>query len=141
MPSIFALVLWLTTSLASATAATPVDEPDWPQWRGPNRTGISDETGLLTSWPEGGPKVAWSVKGLGAGYGSVSIQDQWIFVQGTEGNDSVVFALNRADGKRVWTRSLGPTLEQDRGPGPRGTPTVDGEHIYALTEAGDLASV
>ncbi|MPZ20205.1 MAG: PQQ-binding-like beta-propeller repeat protein [Luteitalea sp.] len=139
MPPMFALVLWLTTALASATIATPADEPDWPQWRGPDRTGLSEETGLLTSWPDGGPKVAWSVDGLGAGYGSVAIQDDRIFLQGTDGKNSVVFALNRADGTQIWMTALGPTLEQDRGPGPRGTPTADGQQLYVLTEAGDLA--
>jgi len=62
-----------------------------------------------------------------------------IFVHGRQAGNSVVFALNRANGATVWTAVLGPRLDQDRGGGPRGTPTVDGDRIYGLTENGDLA--
>jgi outer membrane protein assembly factor BamB len=114
-------------------------ERDWPQWQGPERTGVSTETGLLKQWPNAGPPQAWSVSSLGKGYGTVAIQGDRIFVQGTQGANSVVFALNRADGKTVWTRTLGRTLDQDKGGGPRGTPTADGDRVYALSENGDLA--
>ena len=113
--------------------------PDWPQWRGPDRTGISKETGLLKEWPAGGPPVLWSVANIGEGYGTVAIKGNRIFVQGTKKNDSVTHCLNRADGKTVWTTTLGSRLEHGRGHGPRGTPTVDGERVYALAETGDLA--
>jgi outer membrane protein assembly factor BamB len=62
-----------------------------------------------------------------------------VFVQGTRKRDSVVIALNRADGKEVWSKSLGSSESNDRGSGPRGTPTVDGDRLYILTENGDLA--
>jgi outer membrane protein assembly factor BamB len=112
---------------------------DWPQWRGPNRDAISTETGLAPSWPSGGPKSAWSVTGLGSGYGTVAITEDRIYVQGSRDRQSVVWCLNRADGKTIWNASLGQFLDQDRGPGPRGTPTVDGDRVYALSEDGDLA--
>jgi len=112
---------------------------DWPQWKGPDRTGLSKETGLMKSWPQDGPKAVWTVSNLGEGYGTVAISGDRIFVQGCRGNDSVIYALNRANGKEVWTKTLGPKLGQDRGPGPRGTPTIDGDRIYALSENGDLA--
>jgi outer membrane protein assembly factor BamB len=115
--------------------------PDWPQWHGPNRDNLSTETGFIKEWPSGGPKQLWSVGGLGSGYGSLAIKGDRIYVQGTIGRDSVVFALNRTDGKPVWNAPLGRSLDQDRGGGPRGTPTVEGESIYALSENGDLACV
>ena len=62
-----------------------------------------------------------------------------IFVQGARNGQSSVAALNRADGKQVWVRALGPAGDNDRGPGPRSTPTVDGDRMYVLTESGDLA--
>ena len=63
-----------------------------------------------------------------------------VFVQGARGRNSVVIALNRADGKEVWSKALGAIDEIGRqGPGPRGTPTVDGDRLYVLTENGDLA--
>ena len=126
-------------------AATPKPQaqpqPDWAQWHGPNRDNLSTETGLLKSWPSGGPKLLWSVRNLGAGYGAVAIKGDRIYVQGTTGRDSVVFALNRADGKPVWQAPIGPALDQDRGGGPRGTPTVEGDLIYAISENGDLACI
>jgi outer membrane protein assembly factor BamB len=112
---------------------------DWPQWRGPDRSGISKETGLLRQWPASGPPVAWTAANLGGGYGSVAISGERVFVQGMRGNQSLVFSLNRADGKVVWSKALGPMGDNDRGSGPRGTPAVDGDRLYALTEMGDLA--
>jgi outer membrane protein assembly factor BamB len=119
----------------TAASATP----DWAQWRGPKRDGVSTETGLLKEWPSAGPKRLWQVSTLGEGYGSLAIVGDHIYVHGRKGNDSVVFALAREGGATVWTSVVGPRLEQDRGGGPRGTPTVEGDRLYALTENGDLA--
>jgi len=119
---------------------------DWPQWQGPDRTGVSKETGLLAQWPAAGPPLVWSISGLGAGYGSMAIQGDRIFVQGSKAagerrapSQSVIYALNRADGKGVWSKALGAAGNNDRGPGPRGTPTIDEDRLYVLTENGDLA--
>lgn len=120
-------------------AYAKANDTDWPQWRGPNRDGVSPETGLLGSWPSTGPKKLWSVGELGNGYGSLAIAGDRIYVQGSHQSRSVVWALNRADGKTIWNAPLGDFLDQDRGPGPRGTPTVDGDRVYALSENGDLA--
>ncbi|HEY7546447.1 MAG TPA: PQQ-binding-like beta-propeller repeat protein [Blastocatellia bacterium] len=128
----------LCLALAPVTTGRTSD-PDWPQWKGPDRTGVSKETGFLKSWPAAGPQLAWSVSNLGEGYGTVAIQSDRIFVQGAREGSSVVFSLNRADGKTVWTTPLGPRVGDDRGPGPRGTPTVEGDRVYALSENGDLA--
>ena len=114
-------------------------QTDWPQWRGPDRTGISKETGLLAQWPRSGPAVAWSAAMLGAGYGSVAVHGDRVYLQGMRNRQSVVSTLNRADGKPVWVRILGPAGDNDRGPGPRSTPTIDGDRVYALSETGDLA--
>jgi outer membrane protein assembly factor BamB len=114
---------------------------DWPQWRGPERNGISRETGLATQWPASGPPVVWSATNIGAGYGSMAVSGARVFVQGLRNNDSVVTSLNRADGKVVWTRTIGRSADNDRGPGPRGTPTIDGDRLYVLTESGDLAAL
>ena len=85
-----------------------VDAADWPQWQGPDRTRISKETGLLQEWPGGGPKVIWTANGLGSGYGSMSVAGNRVYLQGARGNNSFVIALNRADGKEVWAKPLGP---------------------------------
>ena len=112
---------------------------DWPQWRGPARSGVSAETGLLREWPASGPPRVWSASNLGAGFGSIAVRGDRVFVQGMRNAQSVVSALNRADGKPVWVRPVGRAVDNYQGPGPRGTPTVDGDRLYVLTENGDLA--
>jgi outer membrane protein assembly factor BamB len=112
---------------------------DWPQWQGPDRNGVSKETGLLQEWPAGGPPTVWSAAALGGGYGSVAVVGDRVFVQGLRGSMSLVHALDRATGKYVWSKNLGPGGDNDRGSGPRGTPTVDGDRLYVLTENGLLA--
>ncbi len=127
--------------VAVVAAGVSVGAADWPQWQGADRTRISKETGLLKQWPSNGPPVVWQATGLGNGYGSMAVAGERVFVQGTRGGNSVVIALNRADGKEVWSKALGRSSDDDRGPGPRGTPTVDGDRLYVLTESGDLACV
>ena len=129
----FTVAATLVLSVVAIRAA------DWPQWQGPDRTGVSKETGLLQQWPANGPSVVWTATGLGHGYGSMAVAGNRIFVQGTRNGESVVVAYNRADGKEVWSKGLGRYGDDDRGSGPRGTPTVDGDVIYVLTESGDLA--
>ena len=133
------VLLWAIAIVSSTVAARESTNADWPQWRGPRRDGVSPETGLLKRWPEQGPVRVWTVTGLGAGYGQAAMLGNRIFVQGLIGGDSSVTALSRGDGKPIWTRVIGRGLEDDQGPGPRSTPTVDGDRLYVLTESGDLA--
>lgn len=128
-------------AIAGVAAALRAQAPgqDWPQWRGLTRSGISPETGLLREWPASGPPRVWSAANLGAGFGSIAVYGDRVFVQGMQKTQSVVTALNRADGKLVWMRPIGRSVDNYQGPGPRGTPTVDGDRIYVLTENGDLA--
>jgi len=130
-------ILALGTSSVMSGQSKP--SSDWPQWQGPDRTGVSKETGLLREWPASGPPLVWSVSNLGGGYGSIAIKGDRNFVQGMQGSKSIVSVLNRADGKGLWSKTLGPSGSNDRGNGPRGTPTVDGDRVYILTENGDLA--
>ena len=138
-------VFGIGTTVVARRAETPAPQApaasafDWPQWQGPDRTGVSKETGLLQQWPVSGPPLLWSVSGLGAGYGSLAIRGDRIFLQGLNASGSTLSSLNRTDGKVVWTKSLGRGGSNDRGPGPRGTPTLDGDRVYVLTENGDLA--
>src|SRR5262252_1911786 len=126
------LIIWFSVHASSETvnhSAPPTTVPsgpsDWPQWRGPERNGLSKDTGLLKQWPSSGPQRVWSISNLGEGYGSLAIKGDRVFVQGSRGGASVVFCLNRADGKTVWTAALGAKLNKDVGNGPRSTPTVD----------------
>jgi outer membrane protein assembly factor BamB len=135
----FLTQLALAGALSVSAAGQSAPAGEWPQWHGPDRTNVSTETGLLKQWPAGGPPAVWSASGIGAGYGAVAIKDDRIFVQGSAGGRSVVYTLNRADGKPVWSKALGAAATNDKGSGPRSTPTVDGDRVYVLTENGDLA--
>lgn len=128
--------------LAALPAAAAAGEAaDWPQWRGPKRDGLSTEKGLLREWPASGPKKLWTVDGLGAGYGTVSLAGDQIFVQGSSNRKSLLHCLDRATGKNRWTLPIGQESGNDRGDGPRSTPTVQDGMVWVLTESGDLACV
>jgi len=127
-----ALVLILATSAALAAAS-----PEWPQWRGPNRDDVAQESGLLTKWPESGPPLAWKASGLGVGFSSLAISGGRIYTLGDRQGSQQVVAMSLADGKIAWTAKVGPVWEDEYG-GPRGTPTVDGDRVYALGTEGDL---
>jgi outer membrane protein assembly factor BamB len=112
---------------------------DWPQWRGPNRDGVSVEKGLLKTWPAGGPPLAWEAKGLGEGYSSFSVAQGRLYTLGARGDAEYVLAFDAASGKRLWERQHGRRFSNDRGDGPRATPTVDGDRVYAFGASGDLS--
>lgn len=117
---------------------------DWPQFRGKNRDGISPEKGLLAKWPEGGPKLLWQNKDLGLGFSSVAVVKDTIYTLGTKGEDEVVFALDAKTGKELWTAKIGPIFTFKGnvwGDGPRGTPTLDGNLLFALGGQGDLVAL
>ncbi len=126
--------------LLTGLAAHFLSAADWPCWRGPRRDNISPDTGLLKSWPKDGPKLLWSAsvvnkkKTVGVGYSSLSIAGGRIFTMGDIGKDGFVFAYERASGKELWATRISANL----GDGPRCTPTVDGERVYALSPHGDL---
>ena len=132
----------LGVALAFHVATLHAPGVDWPQWRGPGRSGISTETGLLRQWPAAGPTRLWTASNLGGGYGSLSVSGDRIFVQGMRDGRSSVSVIGRADGRGLWSKAIGPSGGGGgQGPGPRGTPTVDGDRVYVLTEGGDLAAL
>lgn len=116
----------------------PLAALDWPQWRGPDRTGISKETGLLKSWPAGGPKQVWKATGLGKGFSSMAVAGGRIYTQGQRGQQEFVIALDAKSGKKLWETPSGAAFDERRGSGPRGTPTVDGSVLYAIAADGTL---
>jgi outer membrane protein assembly factor BamB len=114
---------------------------EWSQWRGPARDGISREGGLLQSWPEGGPRKVIDVGGLGAGYSSFSARGDRLFTQGAKDGSEWVIALDARTGVILWRTRNGPVYEDGRGDGPRGTPVIDGDRVFALSGRGHLASL
>lgn len=127
------------TAVFVVAALALVAADDWPQWRGPNRDGISNERGLLKSWPEGGPPLAWQARGAGEGYSSFAAAHGLLFTLGARGDAEFVMAFDTQTGKKAWEMEHGRRFSNDRGDGPRGTPTVDGDRVYAYGASGDLA--
>lgn len=135
------LLITLTTIAASAAALTTVGAAgaDWPQWRGINRDAVSSETGLLQTWPTGGPPLTWTAQGLGTGYSSVAVAGGRIYTMGDLNRRQVVLAVNDADGALLWSAPVGGAPSyNDQHVGSRTTPTVDGDVLFALGTDGDL---
>lgn len=111
---------------------------DWPQWRGPDRTDVSNETGLLKSWPEGGPKRMWLFENAGLGYSGPAIVAGKLYTMGVRNDAEELMAVDANTGKELWSARIGELLKNNWGNGPRGTPAVDGDHVYALSGRGNL---
>jgi outer membrane protein assembly factor BamB len=117
---------------------------DWPQWRGPQRDGISRETGLLKDWPAAGPKLLWQRKDIDFGYSTPAVVGERLYLLSNKGNDDeFVQALAVKDGSTIWSTRLGKVgpNQMVNYPGARSTPTVDGDVLYALGSDGDLACI
>ena len=136
-----AIVLGIAIGLCLVPLGLPA--ADWPQWRGPQRNGISAETGLLAEWPKEGPRLVWQVKDIGSGYSTPSVVGDRLYLLSNQGTDNeFVQALEAKDGKRVWSQRIGKVGNPDQQPNypaARSTPTVDGEWLFAFGSDGDLA--
>ena len=127
---VISALLYGGTLTASAT--------EWPQWRGPNRDGISDEVGILKEWSPNGPKVLWKVP-LGEGFSGISVSQGRVYTMFSEGNDEFVVCLDATDGGEIWRfRSDKNYHEGQGGNGPRATPTIDGDLLFTISAYGKL---
>jgi outer membrane protein assembly factor BamB len=133
---IVSFVLW-TANVACGPYV--VAGGNWPQWRGPDRTDVSKETGLLKSWPAEGPKRVWLFREAGLGYSGPAIVGNKLFTIGARDGSEYLIAVDAESGKQLWTARLGDELKNNWGDGPRGTPTVDGDRVFALSGRGNLA--
>lgn len=136
-------VLCSVAATVAALGAISSAAADWPQWRGPERSGVSKETGLLKQWPSGGPKLLWQVNDLGDGFSTPVVVGSRIYMMSNRGMDNeYVQAISTADGKVLWTARVGKVGNPDQNPPypkARSTPTIDGDLLYALGSDGDLA--
>jgi len=114
------------TSAPSSTAY------DWPQWRGKNRDGKTNEVGLLKSWPSSGPTKLWSASGLGKGWASVAVVGDRMYTMGSRNNREYMICLNESDGSQIWVAPVGTADHTNC------TPTVDGDLVYGIGLSGDL---
>lgn len=131
---LFTMVFGLALCLIVLSYHSAAEAADWPQWRGPNRDGKSSETGLLKKWPEGGPKLLWSVDGLGTGFSTVSVADGLLYTTGMVGREGILFAYD-LQGNLKWKKSYGAEW-RGSSPGVRTTPTVDRDRVYVMSGNG-----
>lgn len=127
----YAGLCMLLSALVAVSAALG---DDWPQWRGPDRNGISKEKGLLKVWPEGGPKQLWAINTPGKGLAAPAIVGETIYLTGTEKKIGALYALSM-DGKIKWRQPYGPEWTGTY-PMARTTPTVTEGCVYLYSGAG-----
>lgn len=124
-----------TTRQADSVGSASSSDDHWPQWRGPNRDGVSLSKGLLDTWPENGPPLVWQKRGLGNGFASVAVTGGKIYTQGNRGGTVELICLNAEDGQEVWSARVGGSSE------PTGTPTVDDDLVFVEDNDGNLLCV
>lgn len=131
----YAWCLALVLPGATAIAA------DWPGFRGPNRDGVSPETGLLKKWPEGGPKQLWTAKNLGLAWGTPSVVGGVIYGVGARDGKDGVWALKEADGSELWFRPFATSGSGlfPQSNGPASTPTVHNDKLYTVSTDGTVS--
>ncbi len=130
-----------------AGAAAPGDEKaSWPYFHGPERDNMSKETGLVQAWPKEGPELLWTASVIGHGYSSVAVVGSRIFTAGMMDKTTHVVALD-LNGKQLWRKPNGESWQATRQQswavpyaGSRGTPTVDGDAVYHLSDLGRLTA-
>ena len=131
---LFTTVFGLALCLIGLSYCSAAEAADWPQWRGPNRDGKSSETGLLKKWPKGGPKLLWSIEGLGTGFSTVSVADGLLYTTGMVDKEGILFAYD-LQGNLKWKKSYGAEW-RGSSPGVRTTPTVDRDRVYVMSGNG-----
>jgi outer membrane protein assembly factor BamB len=130
------LLLLVLVGLCASGSLLAADSPFWPRFHGPKGDNISTDTGLLKAWPEEGPELAWTGESIGHGYAGVTMADGQIYTDGNIDEMTVITAMDMG-GRIVWQRENGKAWTASR-EGSRGTPTVDGDHVYHESPLGDV---
>lgn len=134
---------WACATLLASRAQAE----DWPTFRGANRTSVSTEANLLDRWGSNGPKLLWTADGAGRGYACPAVSGGRVYTLGDslstapEGDtDEYLTCFTAKDGKSLWKTKTGPAWTEGKlsWQGSRGTPTVDGAHVYVITPHGQL---
>ena len=121
------LVLWNCASIGR----------DWPQWRGPDRNGISVER-IDTNAFAKGPLELWHTS-VGTGFSGISIAEGRAYTMGNVTNTDYVWCFNATNGQLLWQHSYPAQLSpQWYEGGPGSTPTVDGNRVYTISKWGDI---
>ena len=125
-----------TAKLAAPTITTH----DWPQWRGPNRDGLSRETGLLATWPTDGPRLLWE-KPSGEGFSSIAVAQGKAFTMLQENDQEAIVCWDAATGRELWRHRYRAGFRNTYGNGPRATPTIAGDMLFAIGGTGIMTAL
>lgn len=128
-------------ALSLAVMLFPALGVEWNQWRGPRRDGHSPDQGLPKRWPPGGPKRLWTTKNVGLGYSGVVTADKLVFTMGTRDGKEHLIALHAKDGTEYYFSLAGNMYTNAWGNGPRMTPTIDDDRLYAMSGKGKLICI
>ncbi|MGL4419176.1 MAG: PQQ-binding-like beta-propeller repeat protein, partial [Gemmataceae bacterium] len=128
----------LCTAMILSFMATGPVEHDWPQWRGPQRTGRSAEPGLARDWPKDGPTLVTTIAQRGKGFSSPVVSEGIIYGTGYRDKQELLWAIDATTQKELWATPIQGDGVEVPTDGPRSTPTVAGGRVYALGFAGDL---
>ena len=124
-------------ALCAALLVSASHAAEWPQWRGPNRNGISSEK-IIATWPPGGPKVLWRGS-IGTGFSSMSVSNGRLYTMGNAHDQETIWCFDAVNGKEIWKHTypspLGPVYHEG---GPVSTPTVQGDRVFTISKWGDV---
>ena len=115
-----------------------LEAQDWAQWRGPNREGIFKGANLNLDWSAKKPQLLWTFRQAGSGYAAPTIIGTTLYCQGGADEKDFAFALDTQTGNVKWKQELGEMSVLDRGDGPRGSVTVDGDKLYLIRGSSQL---
>ncbi len=143
MSSSIKLQSCLMLSLVIATA-TYVQAENWPGWRGPQRTGVTTDTGVPTTWSSTG-NVLWKTSLPGTGISNPVVWQDRVFITAAEGRDQSelhVLCLDRDSGRIRWHQRLwgtAPTVFYYPKSGLASpSPLTDGERLWVFFGTGDV---
>src|SRR5262245_45039837 len=132
------MILFRHVVVLCGLAALNLTAADWPQWRGPDRNGISSERNWRTDWPADGPKILWRAS-VGTGFSSISVSQGRVYKMGNTENRDMIWCFDAVTGKTIWKHTydcqLGPKYYEG---GPGSTPTVDRDRVYTISKWGDV---
>jgi outer membrane protein assembly factor BamB len=137
--SLFAGCCFAFLAFADVPVRTLTPEPQWPQWRGADRSGMSPDTGLLTDWNTQQPKLLWTAEGMGSGYASATVAGGRVYTTGNQDHGQAVVCIDAADGKVIWTKIITDMVPKHQYEGSRCSPSLDGDRLYAIASSGKIA--
>jgi len=130
---------WWIPGLFAFAMMAPVQAEDWPQWRGPERTGRAQVDGLKLDWKTSPPTHLWTIDGMGNGYASLSVAGKRLFTTGNLPEGQSVICVDLETRAPLWTTPLTAQTPAHGYPGSRCTPTIDGDRVYAISSDGQVA--